>query len=221
MKFETAFTNAWGRPPTRAEVERVERVCAAFDVKDNDALKAICGLLEFYDGQFRLYPRLCADAVKRWLNSPEATASLLRAAPAPSSASEHPYPALASARRDELTGDARRELYWVTLAALATASSAVTGALGMVVGARLAGDRPCWVAADAAGSVLANLLGAPTGWVVFLALVVPAYYAANWGWQRGRDAQRVPRERWLGWMAFAGITASTLGWLILVGLVLS
>src|SRR3954465_10054419 len=55
MKFETAFAKAWGRDPTSLEIERVRRVCDAFEVRDNDALLSIAGLLQFYDGNYRQF----------------------------------------------------------------------------------------------------------------------------------------------------------------------
>lgn len=221
MTPEEAFCRAWGREPSRAERERLRRLQTAFEIDENDALLTIAMVLEFYDGHFRVYPSKCADAasfgVKRWLESPEGVAAIQRALAAPSSASARSSsPALTGASPDMLSSEARRELYWVTLGGLATASSALCGAFGMVVGARLSGQHPCWVAPSAASSVIANLVGAPTGWVVFLALFVPAYYAARWGWQQGCDRQRAQRERWLGWVALVAVAASVLGWVMLI-----
>jgi hypothetical protein len=53
MRFEAAFEKAFGRTPTAAELDRFRRVSDAFEVRDNDALMAIAGLLQFYDGSFR------------------------------------------------------------------------------------------------------------------------------------------------------------------------
>src|SRR6185436_14008713 len=55
MKYETAFAKAWGREPTALEIERVRRVCDAFEVRDNDALLSIAGLFEFYGGNHRQF----------------------------------------------------------------------------------------------------------------------------------------------------------------------
>jgi fermentation-respiration switch protein FrsA (DUF1100 family) len=220
MTPEEAFFKAWGRAPTRVERDRIRRLQAAFAIDENDALLTIAMVLEFYDGQFRLYPGQCAEgaatAVQRWLASPEGTALLSRALRAASPERELPARVLASAPADVRSNDARRELYWVYLGGLATASSAMAGALGMIVGAVLSGRHPCWVPRDAASSLAANLIGAPMGWVLFIGLLVPAQNAAAWAWRRGRD-ERVPmRDRWIGWGALAGVTFSVVSWAVLV-----
>lgn len=218
MKFETAFANAWGRAPTRAEVARAQRVCDAFEVRDNDALKAIVGLLEFYDSQYRSYPGRCAEAasasVKQWFGSADGEAAFFRALHAAAgSVSALPSPARPIPSPNAVVETAaRRELYWVTLGGLATASNAIAGGLGVIVGTGLSGGHPCWVPRDAASSVAATLIGAPLGWVVFLSLLVPAHYGAVWGWRCGRDRNRTAQERWLGWAALATIACFVLGW---------
>src|SRR3954465_8733225 len=65
MKFETAFAKAWGRDPTSLEIERVRRVCDAFEVRDNDALLSIAGLLQFYDGNYRQFGGQLLNALDR------------------------------------------------------------------------------------------------------------------------------------------------------------
>lgn len=208
MKFETAFHRAWGRPPTRAEVASVDRVCDAFEVRDNDALKAIAGLLEYYHTHLRVYPGQCTTAVQQWLGSPDGAAALGRALRAASSPSEQ-HSAAAAKTSGPVTTDA---LHWVTLGGLATASSAISGALGMLVGSVLSGRQPCWVPRDAGDLLTISLLGAPMGWVFLLPLLVPAYFGAAWGWRRGLATTCSPGERWLGWATAAAITAFVLAW---------
>jgi len=200
MTPEAAFAKAWGREPTRLERERIRRLQSAFAIEENDALLTIAMVLEFYDGVFRLYPGRCADsasdAVKRWLESAEAKAILQKAVTLPCAAGEpSPTPALPTMAAASSTADSRRELYWVTLGGLATASSAISGALGMVVGSSVSARPSCW--ASASNSLAVQLLGAPMGWVVFLSLIVPAYYWASWGWRRGSDSKQTRRERCL------------------------
>jgi hypothetical protein len=62
MRFEAAFQKAFGRAPTPLELERVRRVVDAFEVRDNDALVSIAGLLEFYGGESRETLKRCTDA---------------------------------------------------------------------------------------------------------------------------------------------------------------
>jgi hypothetical protein len=220
MSPEEAFRRAWGREPARAELERLRRLQNAFEIDENDALLTIAMVLEFYESHFRVYPGKCADAasngIKRWLESSEGIATLQRAAGGRRSSSDAASPALSGAAPDALSSEARREIYWVTLGGLATATSAVSGALGMVVGAASAGRYPCWVPQDAATSVAANVVGAPMGWLVLLALLVPSYYAARWGWCRGRESHRRSSERSLGWASFAAVVISTIGWAVLI-----
>lgn len=220
MTPEEAFRRAWGREPARAELERLRRLQTAFEIDENDALLTIAMVLEFYESHFRAYPGKCADAasssIKRWLESSEGIAALQRASGGCRLSNAGPSPALSGRVPDAFSSETRREIYWVTLGGLATATSAVSGALGMVVGAASAGRYPCWVPHDAATSMAASVVGAPMGWLVLLALLVPSYYAARWGWCRGRESSRSSSERWLGWASFAAVVSSTIGWAVLV-----
>jgi hypothetical protein len=79
MRFEAAFQKAFGRAPTLLELERVRLVVDAFEVRDNDALVSIAGLLEFYGSESRETLKTCtvasramqdecADAIRRTLD---------------------------------------------------------------------------------------------------------------------------------------------------------
>jgi hypothetical protein len=176
-------------------------------VRDNDALKAIAGLLEYYHTHLRVYPGQCTSAVQQWLGSPDGTAALGRALRAASSIERHSSAAANPSRA--VATDAR---HWVTLAGLATASSAISGALGMLVGSILSGRQPCWVPRGAADRVTTSLLGAPMSWGFLLSLLIPAYFGAAWGWRRGVDTTHSPGERGLGWATAAVITGFVLVW---------
>ena len=212
MKFETAFRRAWGRSPTRAEVASVERVCDAFEVQDNDALKAIAGVLEYYHTHLRAYPGQCTTAVQLWLGSPEGAAALARAMRTTSSPGELPSPASANTSRASPTDP----LHWVTLAAFAMASSSISGVLGMLVGSVLSGRQPCWVPRGTRDLITVSLLGAPMGWIFLLPLLVATYFGVAWGWRRGVDPKCATGSRWLGWATAAAITAVALSWGALV-----
>jgi len=68
MNFEIAFMKAFGRAPTPVELERVRRVGDAFEVRDNDALMAMAGLLVFYDGASRETLNKGADVSREMAN---------------------------------------------------------------------------------------------------------------------------------------------------------
>lgn len=211
MKFETAFYRAWGRAPTKAEIANVERVCDAFEVRDNDALKAIAGLLEYYHSHLRVYPGQCTTAVQQWLGSADGAAALRRALSATSSPSSQRRSAETETSHVRTVSDAR----WVPLAALATASSALSGALGMLAGSALSGRQPCWVPRGTVDRVIASVLGAPMGWVFLLPLLVPAYFGAVWGWRRGVSTTCSLSERWIGGATAAAIAVGVLVWVAL------
>lgn len=196
MNLDTAFTKALGRMPTSEERDRLRRLRDAFEIRDNDALWALVGVHEFYNVLLRQYPDKCFEAVSKAMRG------------------RLPSPPAGPRGPDDV---ARRELYWLTLVGLVIAYSALLGSLAMAVGNSLpSGQQPCWVAKTAAGSVAANLLGAPSGWIVLLVLLVPALYAAAWGWARGRDAGKTWRERSKGWSTLAAVGLSLVSWLLLL-----
>jgi hypothetical protein len=219
VKFETAFQRAFGRYPTRSEVEEVERICDAFGMQDNDALKHIAALLGFYHAHLRLYPGQCLTGVQQWFGSPEGCAALGKALRAASSSTEggsstEPRPAPAfPPPLPSAVSDAR---HWVTLGGLATASNAFSGALGMLVGAALSGRQPCWVPRYGTDLITIALVGAPMGWVVLLSLIVPAYLGASWGWRCGVDLRRSLGERGIGWAACGSIAIFVMAWATLI-----
>jgi hypothetical protein len=217
VKLETAFQRAFGRAPTRAEVEQIERICDAFGVQDNDALKHIAALFGFYHAHLRLYPEQCVTGVRQWLASPEGGVAMISAAiRSTPTVSERPSPPPPPAPVDVAAVD-RRQLVWVTLAGFGVTSLMLFGSVCMALGARLAGGSPCWVPRNAQQSVAANLVLAPFGWLALLAVFVPGIYAGAWGWRRGRDSGRPSRERVTGWAAFAAITAAFAGWIAFLG----
>lgn len=185
MKYETAFQRAWGRAPTRAEVASVERVCDAFEVRDNDALKAIAGLLEYYHTHLRAYPGQCTTAVQQWLGSPDGVAALGRALQTASSSRDQLSSIEANTPRPRMPNT----LQAATRGRAALAPSAISGALGMLVGSILSGRPPLWVARDAADRVAIHVLDAPLGWVFLLPLLPLVYFGAAWVWRRGVDAK--------------------------------
>lgn len=193
VTLEATLRKAWGRDPTRLELERIQRLRDAFGIGDNDAFLTIAAVLEFYDGLYRRYPDRCAEAAQRairqCLHSPAIGSKLTHS-------------------------NADPELHRVMLACVATAFSVLLCAVSMVVGARGA---PFW-AVERSGSMVstaaATILGAPAGWVVLIVLVVPAGYAGAWGWARARSAEGLARVA--GVAAIAGVACGVAGWLALI-----
>lgn len=202
MTPEAAFFKAWGRAPSRAELERIRRLQTAFSIDENDALLTIAMVLEFYDGIFRLYPGKCAEAVKQAIKESLPPAA---AAHVPTSASSSlPSPASyqlsdPSPRSDPHAHD------WVTLGGL-TATFLILFGAGIAIGAALArhGDLGS-LAFPAAGIV------AP----------IPLVYVGTWGWGRIRHATSASNERRLGWVAVAAAGVAVFAWLLLLRAVTS
>jgi hypothetical protein len=212
---EAAFVKAWGRQPTPLEVERLRRLREAFSIDENDALLTIAMVLEFYDGVFRLYPAKCGEAtrnaVELWLRSSEGRAALLNAV-RPTAAARP----LALPRAEGGDAEARRELFWVVVGCIGMATSAFSTALGMRVSAALSGSYPCWVPTDAASSLAVNLLGAPMGWLVAWAMLVPCAWGTIWGWRRGRNSALSVWQRAAGWSLVTAIGIAGVAWCFLL-----
>ena len=211
MKFSTAFHRAFGRAPTPAEVASVERVCDAFEVRDNDALKAVAGVLEYYHAHLRVYPGQCTTAVQSWLRSADGVAALSSALRAASSPSE-------SAPKSPTGGDVRG---LSLLGAVTTASSALSAVLGVLAGVALSGRQPCWTAKGAAmDRVLVTLVNVPAGWVLLLPLLAPAWWGVRWGVQHARNRRHSTVERMLGWATTAAVAGFVIVWGTVVARVL-
>jgi len=218
MKFATAFHRAFGRAPTAAEVASVERVCDAFEVRDNDALKAVAGVLEYYHAHLRVYPGQCTTAVQSWLRSAEGVAALGSVLQAASSSCEAQATPPAAPPQSPAGGAVRG---WMLLGAFATASSALSGVLGVLAGVALSGRQPCWTARGAAvDRLIVSLIGAPAGWVLLLPLLAPACWGVKWGFEHARNARHSLVERVLGWATAVAVTGFVLVWGTLVARVL-
>src|SRR5690349_20739148 len=102
-----------------------------------------------------------------------------------------------------------RELHLIAIAGLGTAFSVLFGAGCMALGASIQGrgGLPCWTPRGSgfAHTLAAVVLSAPAGWIVPLVLAVPAFYAAAWGWTRGRDPERNRAERVAGWLTVGSV----------------
>jgi hypothetical protein len=196
MTLQAALRKAWGREPTRAEVDRIERVRDAFDVGENDAFITIAAVLEFYDALYRRYPDQCANATRKAIRESLCSPRLFPKA-LDHSGSEH---------------EAQR----VTLACLGAAFSVLIAALGMAVGARGA---PLWTVGHSGSPVaaaIASVLGAPAGWVILVVLLVPAGYAAIQGYTRARQVGSGWQERARGAALVAAVALAVIGWLALL-----
>jgi hypothetical protein len=154
--LETAFLKAWGRPPTRIERERIQRLRDAFSIDENDAFLTIVMVLEFYDGVFRLYPDKCAAAVRVTIKE---CLSRLAAPPSPT-----PAPHLSTSIADKASD-------WIALGGLVITFMVLVG-VGMVTGAALV----------AQSKGLTSLAGT-AAWLVPVIVLV---YGGAWGWQRLR-----------------------------------
>ena len=194
--LQAALRRAWGREPTRIELERILRVREAFDIGENDAFLTIAAVLEFYDALYRQYPDRCAEATRR---------AIREGLHSPGSSSNARVPS-----GNDLEFDR------VTIACLGAAFSVLLGALGMAVGARGA---PFWLDGrprTAVAGAVSSVLGAPAGWILLLVMLVPVGYAGFRGCARARRAASEWRERALGAAAASGVGLALVGWLVLL-----
>jgi hypothetical protein len=177
MKFETAFAKAWGRDPTPLEIERVRRVCDAFEVRDNDALLSIAGLLQFYDGNYRQFGGHFLKALDARFASadarlgPSIEARVLQAVDVRLALAEGRLSTALSGAEQRLVAAAiRRErqlprVDWVVLGACFLVYSILLAAVGLVAGALLA-------AYPSANFTI--VLAAPVSWVLPVPLLAIA-----------------------------------------------
>jgi hypothetical protein len=193
MTPEAAFFKAWGREPSRTERERIRRLQTAFAIDENDALLTIAMVLEFYDGIFRLYPGICAAAVKQALQESLPQAAAAVKAP-PNTSAALPSPASSPPSRCSSGND------WVTLGGL-TATFLVLFGAGVAIGAALA-ERLAY---------LASLAGPAARFAV----PIPLVFVGTWGWARIRDARRL-QERRRGWIAVTTAVVVIVAWLLLL-----
>lgn len=217
---ESVFARALGRVLSDEERTRLLRLKDAFDLRPNDPLWVCAMMHESYDSIFRQYPALCAEAVRRSMKeslaSLEGMAAALRGARSLAPGGHH-FPAALESRRQ--SQESSRELSFVTLGGFATASLVLVGAVCFAAGASMqARGLPFWVrpSPSALSVALGAILGAPAGWIVFVALFVPAVYAGTWGWCRGQDVRRTARDRRLGWAACAAVSTAIVGWFVMV-----
>lgn len=58
-----------GRPPSRGEVEKLDRIARALELRENDALWSVLIALEDYDRRYRMAPARIEEAIARAVGS--------------------------------------------------------------------------------------------------------------------------------------------------------
>ena len=212
MTVESAFAKVIGREPSEKERERLYRVREALGLKDNDAFWYIVMTLEHYDSLYRDYPKLIADESAKTIEN----ARIAFAAAAQ----------LEAARAEELLAQKVAETSVAIAKKLAErpvaldrmtamfAAVILFGSICMSAGYHLAaGERPFWAtrALDGRTRILAVVLGAPAGWMIFLLLLPVAVHTGISGWKRARDLAASTHDQAWAWglvgLAVAGTTA--------------
>ncbi len=212
MTVESAFAKVIGREPSEKERERLYRVRDALGLKDNDAFWYIVMTLEHYDSLYRDYPKLIADESAKTIENARiafATAAQLEAARTEELlAQKVAETSVAIAKKL-----AEKPIGFDRVAAL-FAAVILFGSICMSAGYQLAaGEKPFGAARalDGRTRILAVVLGAPAGWMIFLLLLPVAAYTGISGWKRARDLASSTHEQAWGWgllgLAVAGTTA--------------
>ena len=212
MTVESAFAKVIGREPSEKERERLYRVRDALGLSENDAFWYIVMTLEHYDALYREYPRIIQEEAARTIeNSREAFAAAAK---------------LEAARAEQMLAEKVAETSVAIAKKLAEkpigidrvtgmfAAVVLFGSICMAAGYHLAaGEKPFWATRAVSGSakVVAVVLGAPAGWMIFLLLLPVAGYTAVAGYKRARDLACGTREQSFGWglvgLAIAGTIA--------------
>lgn len=195
MDFSSAFEKAFGRAPTRAELDKVQRVQHAFGVADNDALMTIAGFFVFHESSAQEHLQEGARLVQTVVREERRRCS-------PS----------AHASADALG----KWLVAASVAGMWVISTALVSGLALTIGASMNRGHPCWVPESTSDRIGVSVLGAPTGWLVLLGAIVPGLSAGAWALARGIDGYNSTSQRWLGWAACVGIGVALLSLLALV-----
>ena len=202
VSVEEVFAKVLGRQASEQERERLYRLRDALGLRDNDAFWSIVMALEHYDAFFRAYPAQLAEETARCIEGARrafAVAAEKEAAEVQRVLSEKV--AAASVEIARKLAEKPVGLHRVTMA---TGAVVAFGALCVSSGYSLAlPDKPFWVSKDAslggAERVLAVVLGAPAGWMVFALLVPVAMHGAKVGWGVALDVAAEGRDKVVGW----------------------
>jgi hypothetical protein len=209
VSVEDAFATLLGRQASDRERERLHRVRDALHLGDNDALWLIVLALEHYDALFREYPESLGQVTRHALEQAQAafaTAAEAEAAKAHRVLAER----VADASLRIARTLAERPFPW-TPCLLGGLWLVLFGAMSLTAGYELADPaRPFWAdptSSTGARALLAVVLGAPAGWMVFAGMLAIATRAAHRGWSMAHDPESGGRERAWGWgiAAMAGI----------------
>jgi hypothetical protein len=210
MPPDDAFRKLHGRLPTDQERHWLMTVQKALGIHDNDAFWFIVLMLEHYDALYREYPSKMAEETMRAIASAK---DAFRLAATAEAAAVHN--ALAEEVARTSVAMARKLVnrpfnwHWVTSAA---AIWVTFGALCLTAGAKLGSEgRPFWVKDGASNPVLAAVLGAPAGWMIYALLLPAALHAVVGGWSMVVHAEGTRRETAVGVAVMAVALAATVG----------
>lgn len=206
MSVEDAFAKVVGRQASEQERERLYRLRDALGLHDNDAFWGIVMALEHYDSFFRQYPAQLAEQTARSIEDARAAFAI-----AAESEAAHVQRVLSEKVAETSVQIARklaeRPVGWHRVT-MVLAAVVAFGALCVSTGYNLATpERPFWVEKQATlkgpQRLLAVLLSAPAGWMVFALLLPAAAYGAKMGWGIASDAMAEQRDRLVGWCIVA------------------
>jgi hypothetical protein len=212
MDLDDTFGKLLGRQPSEYERQRLYRVRDTLGLRDNDAFWYIVLTLEHYDALYRDYPGQIAEHARRTLES--AREAFAAAAAAESAKAQN----LLSQKVAETSVLIARKLAErpIRIDRITTLLATVVtfGALCVTAGFKLASpERPFWcnprLLHEGSGTILAAILGAPAGWMVFALLLPAMAYLGKTAWHSTSEAEAWG-PRILGWtlVGLCGIAAA-------------
>jgi hypothetical protein len=206
MDVDEAFGKVLGRQPSETERERLYRVRDTLGLRDNDAFWYIVMILEHYDALYRDYPRQLAEQTSGTI---VAAREAFAAAAAAESAKAQTMLAQKVAETSVTIARklAERPVGIHRVTAILAAVVAF-GGLCVTAGYKLGSpERPFWCRpagpSEGIAQVIAVVLGAPAGWMVFALLLPLAAHGAKSGWTLASDTDAT-WQRMLGWALLGG-----------------
>jgi hypothetical protein len=197
VDLDEAFRKLHGRSPSEEQRAWLRTVESALGLHDNDAFWFVVMMLEHYNGLYRDYPQQLAAETGRAIEGARmafAAAAKAEAATAQRKLADEVIKTSGAMARK--LAERSVLLPWLTAVLVCTV---LFGGLCVTAGFKLATTaRPFWVEGRETHRLLAAVLGAPAGWMVFALILPTAIYGLRCGWQSAVDAVRV-REKVGGW----------------------
>ena len=220
MAIAELFEKLTGRRATPDECARLERIQRAAGLRENDAFLVVLVAMEQYSGLFAEYPAKISAEAARIMSEVRATiGAIAKAEVAACERALARHVADASLELARKRDGRRIRVHEMTLAA---SYLVAFGSICLTAGYRFGTSSPPFWARpggphDGLQYLLAMVVAAPAGWLMFLLALPATVYGARTGWLAARDAGAAWMERSFGWVL---VTLSTVGAIAVVALLL-